>query len=260
MTDTFDLFDDVAMPPRSDLYRLPLEGRGTCRQESLLSYLHRLARAHNVAPMDLVVRHVVPACSIRGAQYGFSFSNIRVRTADGYVKYARELMQALTSLTCAENLADGTFLHWESLLDPHGGGLLHPLRRWCPSCVAEATDAGDVVSYDLLWSSYVVDHCAIHLTALVWNCPSCDAKQPFLSQSSSYGRCHACRGLLGRRGGLWDGGEITPRARFNLDSMAAMVSLGAEATQLARPNSLARAIQGLADATLTAIYVDSNAP
>jgi len=249
MIDGYDLFANyVDIPPRSRLYRLTPEGRGTCRQESLLSYLHRLARAHNLAPIDLVTHCIVPECNIKSAQSASSFSRLYVRTSNGYAKYAQELARTLTALTLADNLEDGTFLHWLPLLDPHGGGLLHSLHRWCPSCLAEASDTGEAVGYDLLWSCGVVSHCAIHLTSLVSECPACGARQPFLSQSSSYGRCHACRGLLGRRGGLWDAGTITPQERFNLDAVAAMVSLGAEAKRLASPRALATALGGLAKA------------
>lgn len=246
---TADLFDDVGdLPPRSQLYRLQIEGRGTCRQESLLSYFHRLARAHSLAPMDLMVHCVVPNCTIKAAQSAFSFSKLRIRTANGYAKYAQELVQTLTMLTCSEHLSEGTLLHWLPLLDPHGGGLLHPRCRWCPSCLAEAADAGCAACYDLLWNVCVVDHCAIHLTPLASECPTCGAQQPFLSESSSYGRCHTCHGLLGRRGGLWDENTLTPQARFNLDAIAAMISLGSRAQNLARPRSLGAAILGLAEA------------
>jgi hypothetical protein len=249
MTETLDLFNDaIEMPPRSRLFSLQLEGRGTCRQESMLSYLHRLARAHGVPPMVLITHSVVPVCSIEGARFPFSFSKSGIRTADGCVKYARELVQALTLLTRAEGLADGTFLHWEPLLDPHGGGLLHPKRRWCPSCLADANDAGEAVCYDLLWSSDAVDYCAIHLTRLASNCPSCGDAQPFLNESLSFGRCHACGDPLGRREGLWEEAPITAQARFNVDAVAAMVSAGAGAQGLANVRSMVRALRGLIDA------------
>jgi hypothetical protein len=61
------------------------------------------------------------------------------------------------------DLGRGTFLHWRHLFDGKGAGLLHPTRRWCPSCLAEGSaSSGDGLAQPLLWACTVVTHCPVH--------------------------------------------------------------------------------------------------
>jgi len=247
--DTLDLFPPASEPgiPRSVLYRLPLSGVGTPQQESLLSYLHRLARAHRVRTADLLQRIVVPRTTIRSVWFSSGFNGTYSKTANGYAKYAEELVDALGELTQVVDIRMSTFLPWLPLLDPHAGTLLHRKPRWCPSCVAEQLETSDCVHHQLLWSCSAVSHCAVHLCELAHHCPSCGAEQLFLSDAVSLGRCTACKAVLGRRDALWSG-TLNPRERFYLDSVAAMVAANPRAEWHAQQALFARAIFGLTEA------------
>lgn len=243
-----DLFPEAELDtPRSVLYHLPLEGCGTSHQESLLSYFHRLARAHNVHVVDLLQKVVVPRTDIRGAWFTSRFSSAYIKTANGYVKYAQQLVDALEALTLRSELRHGTFLPWLPLVDPHGGALLHPRPRWCPSCIAEQLESSGTVRFPLIWSCAAVEHCAVHLSALHARCPWCEAPQLFLSDLVSMGRCTSCKAVLGRRDGLWDK-RPTARQRFLLDGAAAMVEASTGAERHAHPVFFSRALSGLMEA------------
>ncbi|WP_290645047.1 hypothetical protein, partial [Aquabacterium sp.] len=106
-----DLFeaDDFPLPTRSKLYCLPLLDDGGGAQESLLNYVHRLAREHQLRVMDLLVKVVLPETSVTVHHGRFRFARTDSRTVNGYGKYSEELTAALKRLTLNKQLDRATF-------------------------------------------------------------------------------------------------------------------------------------------------------
>src|SRR5258708_40250032 len=50
----------VDVPPRSKLYSLPPISRGTLREESLTSYINRLAWGYRIGPRVLIAQEIIP--------------------------------------------------------------------------------------------------------------------------------------------------------------------------------------------------------
>lgn len=227
--------DDI--PARSRLYSLKMEGTDGRTQEALLDYCQRLARAHRVPITELLKAEIIPLTEIRGALYTNRFSTEYAKTFNGYCKYAAQVAKSLQTLTGQPSLDRGTFLHWKPVLDAKGSGLLHPERRWCRSCLAEAQDAGSI-THALIWSVSIITHCPIHLTPLENCCDSCGATQPFISDNLPLGRCAQCGSPLGARDGLWSGGTFSDRQQFFGNAVSEMIAMGERAQELALPEVL----------------------
>lgn len=255
---TYDLFADDAdaptMVPRSTLYHCPIIDEGTPMQESLLNYLHRLAREHQLRVMDLLVQIVLPKTSVT-VHYGrFRFATEYARTVNGYGKYSSEVSAALVDLTCKPKLQASTFLHWSGLFDGKGAGLLHPTRTWCPDCLAEAESAAEPHNFPLLWSCSSVTHCPIHMCELQSRCLKCNAPQQPICDSAFYGRCGACGASLGWRSGLFTAHRLPVRQHFITKALGSMIALGERAVEYATPERLSAGIRRISDITHDGSY------
>ncbi|RYH00396.1 MAG: hypothetical protein EON58_00255 [Alphaproteobacteria bacterium] len=236
--------EEIAIQQRSMLYHLPMEGIGTVQQESLQSYLHRLAGAHHVRVHDLLSKIIIPETKIQVGGYWFHFSEEHSRTVNGHGKYAHELSRSASRLTGVPGLSQGTFIHWQELFDSKAGGLLHPKRRWCPTCMDDADKAGQQIIFPLLWSARCVTHCSVHMVPLVSQCIGCGAEPKHVSELMAVGRCDSCGRRLGWRSGLLELSEtITEKSRFVSESIAEMIALGEKATDLACPDLLSRVLK-----------------
>jgi TniQ len=250
---TYDLFADEAdapaVPPRSTLYHCPVIDEGTWMQESLLNYLHRLAREHQIRVMDLLVQVVLPRTNV-SIHYGrFRFATESARTVNGYGKYASQVSTALMDLTCVTNLQSSTFLPWSGLFDGKGAGLLHPTRTWCPDCLAEAELAGEPHNFPLLWSCSSVTHCPIHMCELQSLCVKCNAPQQPVCDSAFYGRCLSCGMSLGWKSGLFTSHRLSNRQHFITKGLGAMIAMGPRALELASTERFSAGIRRIAEIT-----------
>ena len=195
-----DLDLDVpVLAPRSRLFAMPPASQGSYRQEGLVSYLVRLARAHAVSPRRLVravFAQVEPA--IARMSYANFFTRKAV-TMDGLAWYA-ELFSAVTAeLTSYGQTRRLTLLPLRELLPPNGQGLLAKRPRWCPACIAEMP-AGEAFR-PLVWSLELYRVCARHRHVLEDRCTACGRAQPFIPNFPDLGHCAHCRAPLGKRRG-----------------------------------------------------------
>lgn len=255
---TYDLFADEAkapaLPPRSTLYHCLVIDEGTSMQESLLNYLHRLAREHQIRVMDLLVQVVLPRTNV-SIHYGrFRFATEYARTINGYGKYASQVSAALMDLTCVTNLQSSTFLHWSGLFDGKGAGLLHPTRTWCPDCLVEAESAGEPHNFPLLWSCSSVTHCPVHMCELQSRCVKCNAPQQPICDSAFYGRCVVCGTSLGWRSGLFAAHRLPVRQHFITKGVGAMIAMGPRAVECATTERFSAGIRRIAEITHDGSY------
>jgi hypothetical protein len=250
---TLDLFEDdlgvPEIPARSTLYHCPILGPGTSLQESLLNYVHRLARAHQLRVMDLLVHVVLPVTQVTVHCGRFRFASKDAKTVNGYGKYASEVSAALESLTGMTDLKQLTFLHWGGLFDGKGAGLLHPTRTWCPDCLAESEERGEPHNFPLLWACSSVTHCSTHMCELQDKCLRCGAAQMPICDSSHYGRCVSCGASLAWRSALFSRDTLPIRQLFISMALGRMIALGSKAVQLANPDVLTRGIRRAAEMT-----------
>lgn len=232
---TLPLWDDgeLVLPPRSRLFHLKLEGQGEHHQESLLGYAHRLANAHVLPIVKLLRAEVLGRTDMRSAWFTSGFSKKYSKTINGYAKYAEQMSQALETLTLNVDLRSGTFLYWRGLFDGKGTGVLHPKRRWCANCLIEDSEGQRPVIHKLVWASYLVSHCPIHLTPLRSDCPSCGLEQLFVSDAVALGRCCHCGAFLGIKEGRWEFPDVSPREQFMVTAVSEMISMGPQSAELA---------------------------
>jgi len=242
----WDVGDEI--PARSRLFHLPMEGTDGRDQESLLDYCQRLAAAHTVPILQFLKAEIIPCTEIRSAIFTTGFSREYSKTFNGYGKYAEHLSCALGKLTMVEDLRRGTFLNWRPMFDPKGGGLLHPKRRWCPSCIVQARDSNRPISHSLIWSSAAITHCPIHATSLCEACPSCGSAQHFLGDALVLGHCCNCGSFLGQKDGLWEFSPPTSRQCFMMAAVAEMISLGQHAGNIALPSVFADSVKAYCEA------------
>jgi hypothetical protein len=192
---TLDFWPDehLPMPPRSQLFSLPMIGVGTSGQEALSSYLVRLANLHSVNPNVLVSRVLFPLTTIERNSVAGNFSSIYAKTMNGIGKYAMEFSSALAQLTCRSELAFGTCLPWRDVLDSKAVGLLSPHPRWCPACYAERR-IGNLEPYmPLSWFVRPIAHCTVHQKLLIDRCPNCNHHQPFIPKHQYLDHCSRCK-------------------------------------------------------------------
>lgn len=237
----------AVLPPRSELYRIPMEGAGTPDQEALLGYVHRLALAHGIRVAHLLTEFVLPKASVGQKWRTGCFSRHFPRTTNGYTKFAIEMVDVVARLTRASGLKDGTFIHWQPLFDPSGSGLLHSKPRWCPACIADDLSGGRSPIFKLLWTSSCVTHCQHHGIQLSSRCHACGRDQRFASECHALGRCETCGCSLGRQAGEAGCPTLRPGSReyFNVHAVAGLIALGEEASCLARPEVFAEALRSI---------------
>jgi len=190
-----DFLEHISLPPRSRLYSLPIGGTSGLDQESLLDYAQHLSVEHCVRVRDLFSKVILPETMAGVLTHDGRFGERHMRTCNGYAKYARNFLIAMTTLTGQTNLAQGTFVPWGNLFDPKALGLLAQMRRWCPHCIEEQGLKGPI-QHHLVWAIQVVEHCPTHWVQLHSRCVACARKQPSVNDAVPMGVCSHCGATL----------------------------------------------------------------
>ena len=184
------------IPSRSKLYGLVPRELGTVWQESLTSYLNRLAWHHHVPPQHLVAQEIVPYLS-----QGYSRQHLSVFTwstamsVNGNGALAQEWASILEGLTKRPDLHELTLQWWVGDLPPHK--LLREKPAWCPVCYAEWKDQGMPIYEPLLWIFPTATICMKHLCKLEEDCSRCGRRQPFIRVQTALDECACCKAWLG---------------------------------------------------------------
>ncbi|TMC22835.1 MAG: TniQ family protein [Chloroflexi bacterium] len=187
---------DNDVPLRSKLYGLVPCGLGTVWQESLTSYLNRLAGLHHVSPLHLAAQEIVPHLTQGYSRQQLSvFSWSTSMSVNGNGPLAREWASILEGLTKRSDLHFLTLQWWVSDLPSHK--LLREKPAWCPMCYAEWKDQKTPIYEPLLWIFPTVTMCMKHLCKLEEYCPSCGKRQSFIRFQTALDQCVRCHTWLG---------------------------------------------------------------
>lgn len=192
------LFEEYEpLPPRSRLMPLSPMNDSVPLQESLSSYFVRLARRHSLSPLVLLKNEVLGRTNIRFNREATSrFTSNYIRTMNGVNFYAKEITEALKSLTGRSELERCSFLPWVEVLDLHGNGLLHTRPHWCSECFRDWRTEGIEPFFPLLWMAAPVKFCKVHKCRLIDVCPCCNKAQPFLPRHVYLDYCSHCGSWL----------------------------------------------------------------
>lgn len=193
---TEEMFTRNDIPPRSKLYGLVPREPGTAWQESLTSYLNRLAWRHHIPPRHLVAQEILPRLGRGYSRHqlgGFSWGSAMGINGNGHM--AREWASILEDLTKRSDLHLLTSQHWVGDLPPYK--LLREMPAWCPACLAEWKDREMPIYEPLLWTFQVVTKCMKHHRKLEDHCPHCQKRQPFIRFQADLEHCTRCNLWLG---------------------------------------------------------------
>jgi len=196
---TKELFTKSDISSHSKLYGLVPCGLGTVWQESLTSYLNRLAWRHHVPPRHLVAQEIVPYLSTGYTrnQLG-SFSRESALSINGNDTVAREWATILERLTMRSDLHLLTLLWWVGDLQTSRFFRIQP--AWCPLCYEEWKNGNRPIYDPFMWALQVVTICRKHRRRLENHCPHCQKRQPFIKFSAQPGHCTHCNTWLGTEG------------------------------------------------------------
>lgn len=176
----------VVIPPRSRLINLTPFGVGSTR-ESLWGYLQRLARAHAVRFLDLLVNAKAPLVgySERGPTLG-RWKHEVAAVNGGTIGY--QVARLFEKLTNRNDLVSLT-LHGINGI-PGLSVVARATHACCPWCLAE-----DREPYDrLLWTIADVSHCPRHGRRLLARCIQCGRAPRLFTTKSSVTHCDHCGG------------------------------------------------------------------
>ena len=243
------------IPSRSRLYSLEPVGIGTPETESLTSYVSRLAEAHSVRVRELVVHELLPflgrphLADARNANLLTAFWRNETRALNGTRTLARNLVQALETLTGRCDLRFLTLLTWNEVLPRLQ--LQKRTRAWCPTCFEEWRQSGRVAYDPLVWTLAPVAFCSQHHQRLLVVCPfpDCRRPSPWLSSRSRPGCCARCGRWLGNSGTLGPSDRETlaqeERVRAHVWTFDAIGELIASAPSLPEPPRRGNLVRGL---------------
>ena len=180
------------------MFDISLQGVGTGRVESLLSYLCR-ASYHHAVTLGVFMKYLneeinssYPSRRVLGKPYGTTLSALVMPGV--YTIYYAGIVYKLTG----RDISDSALMRMP-LLVSHPLGEVSQFRKWCPECLREMRDAGVDPYLKLLWGFRSVTHCNEHHTPLMTLCPKCGKHQNRLSKMPRLDTCCLCGGSLSER-------------------------------------------------------------
>lgn len=166
---------------------------GTSRVEGLVSYVKRLAYAHNVKVNSLVsyliTLHPNPLIHPKSA-------NNQI-LSNGMSRMINVVAESLEKLNLMHDLKFSTMLPWQSIINYKT--LLGNHKKWCTVCLREWKENG-VEMYDpLIWDLGILNICPEHFVKLNDSCPNlnCKSYQWYGMDSFVVGHCQTCNEFLG---------------------------------------------------------------
>ena len=194
-----DLFEDLpslvdfSCPSgRTLLYSLTPIGLGTPLQESLLSFLVRVSRAHAINPRRLIGTVLAQSNPAIGQLAYAGFFRKLAKTVNGLGDYAAQFDATLERTTGTAQLRRLCLLPWRDLLPVNGQGTLAGHPQWCPECLMEQWNSVGERYQPLVWAFAAFKVCPSHGRALEERCPHCGKQQSFVPRYPDVGICSEC--------------------------------------------------------------------
>lgn len=188
-------------PPRSSLYTLVPMGLKTAFGESLTSYILRLAQAHTLPPSALL-REIIAPLMAKGRFTSSARQSDLFRATgnsfNGMGIASQRCVEALIILTHQPLVKNLNLQFLEGYV--WGVGLLKARQSWCPKCLRQQRQAGEVVHLPLAWNISTSSVCSIHGDYLIDRCPNCSHQHYALNRTQPPGICPKCREFLGTCG------------------------------------------------------------
>ncbi|MQA38508.1 TniQ family protein [Rugamonas aquatica] len=192
--------NDSGMPKlnRSVLYNIVPMQMNSHRQESLTSYLIRLARAHCISPRDLI-KYVFGKedAAIRKLADN-TFYTRYAATINGLGRNAKLLAAAANQLTSRTDLHILTMLPWADIIPEQSEGFIARRPRWCPMCFHDQLNENNETYTPLLWALTPYRRCVVHGCAIEETCACCGKAQAFVPRIADASICDHCRTSLAR--------------------------------------------------------------
>ncbi len=193
----------VEPPPRATLFAPLPNGLGTPQVEHLTSYLHRLARLHQLHLSHLARELVRPVVWSVRCEFGRGrFAGAFRRRSVPFGSLFGAGPEALLWAWALELLTGRTDLRYLTLVSygERASTWLRPARAWCAACYHDLRQLGRDGYDQLRWACASVVSCDIHDGPLWFGCPHCGARQPWQALEGGDGDleyCSSCRHWLG---------------------------------------------------------------
>lgn len=164
--------------------------------ESQISYLSRLAEAHQVTVGTLVEKVLAPSLDkgylVKGK--GSRFYDYAIEL-NAFGDQAADFAKALSILTGMDSINKLTLLSLKDTISSRN--VLAKTRRWCPLCFEASKIKGISIHEPLIWNFKSINICVEHNILLNSLCPNCDRALPHLTTASRNGFCPYCGSWLG---------------------------------------------------------------
>lgn len=221
----------AVVPERSRLFGLEPIGIGTPECEGLISYLVRLARAHCMAPRDLIRLEFMWRYGRQEGIRSSGFFNEYSKTMNSVGEYASGFVRIAEELNGRSDLRFLTMLPWRGVIPEVGTGLLAAEPKWCRQCLADQRESKQERYSPLAWSLDLYRVCVNHGIRMTDRCPRCARKQPFIPRLPLQDHCDYCGCWLGLQKILDEQIAPTEREIWLAEAIADMVSHGAYAEE-----------------------------
>lgn len=178
-------FDSWRRPLCTKFLNLEPLGVGTVMQESLPSYIDRLAAKHFITNGYLFDKELGVNRSC-----GVGYLGVLSKALLTHGKVTDKIQKALTLDTSIGGLDKLLFPNLSRVVS-----LGHSTRRkaaWCPMCLQECETTGQAVHRPWIWSLQGYKCCHIHKIALRTQCPKCQKKVNHLAHHPWSRFCHRC--------------------------------------------------------------------
>ncbi|HDR7135263.1 TPA: TniQ family protein [Bacillus cereus] len=182
----------------SYLYSLEPMNVGTPMVECLMSYLGRLALAHNVELTKLAA-HTIALHPCKRSLYPKQFAPVpRWWSASFYGtgKTATMIAESLELLTLQKGFKYMTMLTWKEVIHNR---MFYCDTKWCPECFDEWSEANKEIYEPLMWYLTSTNACLRHKRKLEYLCPNPKCKKSQSARIDRPGYCYRCGNWLGQK-------------------------------------------------------------
>jgi len=188
-------FNSLSSAPPSRFFNIEPIGVGTRNVESLSGFISRLAEAHCVSPVRILIPAGDEEIKLPFILRSSSLNQTAARTLNGLGDTAKICVEFVSAGTRAHGIKYTTLLPWINLLSHMF--LLKKSRAWCAECYRDQLSELNFNYEKLLWCIEGVMLCPEHERPLETVCPHCSKPQKHLSNKTRSGFCSKCLRWLG---------------------------------------------------------------